>query len=46
MERVKFKLSCPESGTEYGFVVAAYDKQRPLIIDPVLVYSTYLKWKP
>lgn len=42
MERGKFKLSCPGSGTEYGFVVAAYDKQRPLIIDPVLVYSTYL----
>lgn len=25
-----------------GFQVAAYDKGRPLIIDPVLVYSTYL----
>ena len=27
---------------EYGFRVAAYDRQRPLVIDPVLVYSTYL----
>lgn len=25
-----------------GFAVAAYDKSRPLIIDPVLSYSTYL----
>jgi hypothetical protein len=31
-----------QGGTEYGFAVAAYDKQRPLVIDPVLVYSTYL----
>ena len=27
---------------EVGFQVAAYDESRPLIIDPVLVYSTYL----
>lgn len=25
-----------------GFQVATYDKAKPLIIDPVLVYSTYL----
>jgi carbohydrate binding protein with CBM6 domain/beta-propeller repeat-containing protein len=25
-----------------GFQVAAYDRSRPLVIDPVLVYSTYL----
>ncbi len=37
----RFKLLKP-GGTEYGFVVAAYDKTRPLVIDPVLVYSTYL----
>ena len=37
----RFRLLKP-GGTEYGFVVAAYDKQRPLVIDPVLVYSTYL----
>jgi len=27
---------------EVGFQVAAYDATRPLVIDPVLVYSTYL----
>jgi hypothetical protein len=27
---------------EVGFQVAAYDTSRPLVIDPVLVYSTYL----
>ncbi len=27
---------------EVGFAVAAYDTSKPLIIDPVLVYSTYL----
>jgi hypothetical protein len=29
-------------GKRVGFQVAAYDKSRPLIIDPVLAYSTYL----
>ena len=29
-------------GHELGFAVAAYDTARPLIIDPTLVYSTYL----
>ena len=28
--------------TEIGFRVGAYDASRPLVIDPVLVYSTYL----
>jgi hypothetical protein len=37
----RFRLLRP-GGTEYGFAVATYDKQRPLVIDPVLVYSTYL----
>ncbi|MGH7253063.1 MAG: SBBP repeat-containing protein, partial [Nitrospiraceae bacterium] len=27
---------------QVGFQVAAYDKTKPLVIDPVLVYSTYL----
>ena len=27
---------------EVGFQIAAYDATRPLVIDPVLVYSTYL----
>ncbi|MCG2771001.1 MAG: SBBP repeat-containing protein [Desulfobacterales bacterium] len=26
----------------FGFEVAAYDRKHPLVIDPVLVYSTYL----
>ena len=30
------------AGNTYGFEVAPYDKGYPLIIDPVLVYSTYL----
>ena len=28
--------------TRVGFKVAEYDRSRPLVIDPVLVYSTYL----
>jgi Carboxypeptidase regulatory-like domain/Calx-beta domain/Beta-propeller repeat len=28
--------------SEVGFAVAAYDPTRPLVIDPVLVYSSYL----
>ncbi|MBC2695739.1 MAG: hypothetical protein HF982_10790 [Desulfobacteraceae bacterium] len=27
---------------QVGFKIAAYDRTRPLVIDPVLVYSTYL----
>jgi len=38
----KFKLHGDVAGHTYGFEVAAYDKAQPLIIDPVLVYSTYL----
>jgi hypothetical protein len=30
------------SGNEVGFRVAAYDRRRALVIDPVLAYSTYL----
>ncbi len=29
-------------GQKIGFEVAAYDARRPLVIDPVLVYSTFL----
>ncbi|MGB7923464.1 MAG: Ig-like domain-containing protein [Pyrinomonadaceae bacterium] len=30
------------SKTEVGFEIGDYDRTRPLVIDPVLVYSTYL----
>ena len=29
-------------GNRIGFEIAAYDRAKPLVIDPVLVYSTYL----
>lgn len=29
-------------GRQVGFQLGAYDKSKPLVIDPVLVYSTYL----
>ena len=31
-----------QGARQVGFQVAAYDKSRPLVIDPVLFYSTYL----
>jgi uncharacterized protein (TIGR03437 family) len=31
-----------EGNHQVGFAVAAYDATRPLVIDPVIVYSTYL----
>lgn len=37
-----FKLVSGKNSRGYGFRVASYDKRYPLIIDPVLVYSTYL----
>ncbi len=44
----RFRIQDPILETEdqkqfvYGFVVASYDKGHPLVIDPTLVYSTYL----
>lgn len=38
----KFRLSRGEAALSCGFTVAAYDPKLPLVIDPGLVYSTYL----
>jgi hypothetical protein len=38
----RFKLGSKKDSHGYCFEVASYDKRYPLIIDPVLVYSTYL----
>ena len=38
----KFRLCRQGAQVTCGFAVAAYDTKRPLVIDPVLVYSTYL----
>lgn len=44
---IKSKIRNPKSKIKnlqfiYGFQVASYDKRYPLIIDPILLYSTYL----
>ena len=36
----------PGPGWAVGFRVAAYDRARPLVIDPALAYSTYLGGNP
>ena len=38
----KFRLCGRGAQVTCGFTVAAYDTRRPLVIDPVLDYSTYL----
>jgi hypothetical protein len=40
--RGRYVLLAAAAGAEVGFEVAAYDTKRPLIIDPVLTYSTFL----
>jgi len=35
-------LKSDEGRFTYGFTVASYDKTKDLVIDPVLIYSTYL----
>ena len=36
----KFKVYARGAAWEYGFEVAAYDRNQALVIDPVLIYST------
>ncbi len=38
----KSKIGNPKSEITVGFEVAGYDPNKPLVIDPVLAYSTYL----
>ncbi len=38
----RFRLRREVAEHTYGFEVAAYDRRHPLVIDPVLLYSTYL----
>jgi len=38
----RFALTQNGAGLLFGFAVASYDPEFPLIIDPVLTYSTYL----
>jgi hypothetical protein len=38
----KFKVYGNSSTPTYGFEVAAYDRKAPLVIDPVLSFSSYL----
>ncbi|MCH8197418.1 MAG: SBBP repeat-containing protein, partial [Proteobacteria bacterium] len=40
-QSIKGKYTLAE-GTRVGFEIAAYDRTKPLVIDPVLEYSTYL----
>ena len=40
--QVASRYALSKTGSRYGFDVGAYDPHRPLVIDPGLVYSTYL----
>ncbi|RMD79932.1 MAG: hypothetical protein D6809_02435, partial [Gammaproteobacteria bacterium] len=39
---VRWRVLAAGPDPAYGFAVGPYDPSRPLVIDPVLVYSTYL----
>jgi Bacterial Ig-like domain (group 1)/Beta-propeller repeat len=40
--RIAVESSYTVRGRSYGFVLGAHDRSRPVVIDPGLVYSTYL----
>lgn len=42
VREAKYQVFQNEARFSFGFTVAAYDQSFPLVIDPVLVYSTYL----
>jgi hypothetical protein len=38
----RYFLRPTAAGSEVGFMLGGYDRSRPLVIDPVLIYSTFL----
>jgi len=42
IQKIQDRMSRQEQCHSFGFEIAKYDKGYPLIIDPILIYSTYL----